>query len=448
MDGVVIRLTNTRTGEKEVFTPIDPQRVRMYVCGPTVYDYAHIGNARPAVVFDVLFRLLRHVYGARHVIYARNITDIDDKIIARARETGEEIAAITARYAEIYRADMAALGVLPPTVEPAATAHIPQMIAMIERMIARGCAYVADGHVLFSVAHLPDYGALSHRSREEMIAGARVEVAPFKRDPADFVLWKPSADDQPGWDSPWGRGRPGWHLECSAMIHTHLGHPIDIHGGGQDLVFPHHENERAQSACAFGGEFVRMWVHNGYVISGGEKMSKSLGNFFTVHELLARHRGEAIRLALLSAHYRQPLDITEALLGECRRRLDRWYRLVRGVAPAAAVPEPVLAALADDLNTPKAIAALEELAAPESAADLLAGARFLGLLGEDPENWLKGADEAGLSRAEIEALIAERAAARKARDFARADAIRDRLAAKGIRLLDRPDGTTDWERSG
>ncbi len=448
MGEIALRLTNTRTGKKELFTPLDPARVRMYVCGPTVYDYAHIGNARPAVVFDVLFRLLRHVYGAEHVIYARNITDIDDKIIARAQETGEEIAAITARYAAIYRADMAALHVLAPTIEPAATAHIPQMIAMIERMIARGCAYVAEGHVLFSVAHLPDYGALSHRSREEMIAGARVEVAPFKRDPADFVLWKPSTDDQPGWDSPWGRGRPGWHLECSAMIHTHLGHPIDIHGGGQDLVFPHHENERAQSACAFGGEFVRMWVHNGYVISGGEKMSKSLGNFFTVHELLERHRGEAIRLALLSAHYRQPLDITEELLSECRRRLDRWYRLVRDVEPDDEIPAPMLAALADDLNTPRAIAALEELARPQTAPALLAGARFIGLLEEEPERWLKGEDGSGLSRAEIEALIAERAAARKARDFARADAIRDRLAAKGIRLLDRPDGTTDWERSG
>ncbi len=448
MAEITLRLTNTKTGHKEPFAPLDPARVRMYVCGPTVYDYAHIGNARPAVVFDVLFRLLRHVYGADHVIYARNITDIDDKIIARARETGEEIAAITARYAAIYRADMAALNVLSPTIEPTATAHIPQMIAMIERMLARGCAYAAAGHVLFSVAHLPDYGALSHRSREEMIAGARVEVAPFKRDPADFVLWKPSADDQPGWESPWGRGRPGWHLECSAMIHTHLGHPIDIHGGGQDLVFPHHENERAQSACAFGGEFVRMWVHNGYVISGGEKMSKSLGNFFTVHELLERHRGEAIRLALMSAHYRQPLDIGEELLRECRRRLDRWYRLVRDAGPDAEVPGSVLTALADDLNTPRAIAALEDLARPETASALLAGARFLGLLEEDPEGWLKGDEGGGLARAEIEALIAERAAARKARDFARADAIRERLAARGIRLLDRPDGTTDWERIG
>ncbi len=444
-----IRLTNTATGRKEIFRPADPRRVRMYVCGPTVYDFAHVGNARPAVVFDLLFRLLRHVFGADHVVYARNITDIDDKIIARAKETGESIEEITRRFARIYHEDMAALNVLSPTIEPHATRHIGEMIAMIERLVARGCAYAAQGHVLFAVSRLADYGALSHRSRDEMIAGARVEVAPWKRDPADFVLWKPSAPDQPGWDSPWGRGRPGWHLECSAMIETHLGHPIDIHGGGQDLVFPHHENERAQSCCAFGGEFVRYWVHNGYVISGGEKMSKSLGNFFTVHDLLAEFPGEAIRFALMTAHYRQPLDITRDLLRECRRRLDRWYRLVRDASADGAVPAPVLAALADDLNTPKAIAALEALARSGEAGALRAGAQFLGLLLADPHDWLKGAPRHGDPGVEeIERLIAERAEARRSRDFARADAIRDRLAAMGIRLLDRPDGTTEWERTG
>ncbi|RMF16732.1 MAG: cysteine--tRNA ligase [Alphaproteobacteria bacterium] len=447
---MTIRLTNTASGRKEIFRPIDPERVRMYVCGPTVYDYAHIGNARPAVVFDLLFRLLRHAFGADHVVYARNITDIDDKIIARANETGEPIEEITARFTRVYHEDMAALNVLAPTIEPHATRHIAEMIAMIERLIARDCAYVAQGHVLFAVSHLADYGALSHRSRDEMIAGARVEVAPWKRDPADFVLWKPSTPDQPGWESPWGRGRPGWHLECSAMIETHLGHPIDIHGGGQDLVFPHHENERAQSCCAFGDGFVQTWVHNGYVVSGGEKMSKSLGNFFTVHELLSEFPGEAIRLALMSAHYRQPLDMTRDLLRDSRRRLDRWYRLVREVAgDEEAIPEEVKDALADDLNTPKAIAALEALARPERASALKAGAQFLGLLLTDPHDWLKGTPRHGdPGIEEIERLIAERAEARRARDFARADAIRDRLTAMGIRLLDRPDGTTEWERTG
>ncbi|MFQ5346789.1 MAG: cysteine--tRNA ligase [Rhodothalassiaceae bacterium] len=443
-----LRLHDTAAGRKRLFEPLDPQRVRMYVCGPTVYDYAHIGNARPAVVFDLLFRLLRHIFGEAHVVYARNITDIDDKIIARAAETGEPIAHITGTYARIYRADMAALHVLPPTIEPQATGHIDDMIAMIARMIEKGCAYAAEGHVLFSVAQLPDYGALSHRSREEMIAGARVEVAPYKRDPADFVLWKPSTPDQPGWESPWGRGRPGWHLECSAMIAAHLGETIDIHGGGQDLVFPHHENERAQSRCAYGGAFVRYWVHNGYVISGGEKMSKSLGNFFTVHELLEEFPGEVIRLALMSAHYRQPLDMTRDLLRDCRKRLDRWYRLTAEAEAASETPEAVLAALADDLNTPKAIAALAALARPEDAAALLAGARFLGLLEGTAETWFRGGGTGELSAAEIEEKIAARRAARAARDFARADAIRDALAAAGIRLLDRPDGTTDWERTG
>lgn len=444
---MIIRLHDTASGKKLVFEPLDPKRVRLYVCGPTVYDYAHIGNARPAVVFDLLFRLLRHAYGADQVIYARNITDIDDKIIARAAESGEPIAAITEKYARIYRDDTAALNVLAPSLEPHATDHLPQMVVMIGRLVAGGHAYEAQGHVLFDVASMPDYGKLGHRDREEMVAGARVEVAPWKKDPADFVLWKPSAPDQPGWDSPWGRGRPGWHLECSAMIEAHLGETIDIHGGGQDLVFPHHENEVAQSECAHGKPFVRYWLHNGYLLSGGEKMSKSLGNFFTVHELLEDFPGEAIRLALMSAHYRQPLDFTREAVAENRRRLDRWYRLAANVEAAPAIPRTVIAALADDLNTPKAIAALEMLAKPETAAQLVAGARFLGLMEQSADAWLRGSVD-GLSAEAIETLLDERRTARAARDFARADAIRDELAGAGIRLLDRPDGSTGWERTG
>jgi len=436
-----IRLTNSYSGCKERFEPIDPARVRLYVCGPTVYNYAHIGNARPVVVFDQLFRLLRHVYGAEAVIYARNITDIDDKIMAAAEVEGSDIATISARYARAYAAQMAALNALEPSITPYATEHLAPMLALIERLVDTGHAYEAEGHVLFHVPSMPDYGGLSHRSREEQVAGARVEVAPFKRDPADFVLWKPSEPRQPGWDSPYGRGRPGWHLECSAMIQAHLGETIDIHGGGQDLIFPHHENEIAQSVCAHhGAPLARYWVHNGYVLSGGEKMSKSLGNFHTVKDLLDRHRGEALRLTLLSAHYRQPLDFTHEAVAEQTRRLDRWYRKTQGVAAAQSVPDPVLSAIADDLNTPKAIAALEALDDP---AALKAGAQFLGLLQQT--DWF-GTTSDDAER--IEALIAERKAARAAKDFARADQIRDQLAEQGVRLLDRPDGSTGWERSG
>jgi len=436
-----IRLTNSYSGCKERFEPIDPARVRLYVCGPTVYNYAHIGNARPVVVFDQLFRLLRHVYGAEAVIYARNITDIDDKIMAAAEVEGSDIATISARYARAYAAQMAALNALEPSITPYATEHLAPMLALIERLVDTGHAYEAEGHVLFHVPSMPDYGGLSHRSREEQVAGARVEVAPFKRDPADFVLWKPSEPRQPGWDSPYGRGRPGWHLECSAMIQAHLGETIDIHGGGQDLIFPHHENEIAQSVCAHhGAPLARYWVHNGYVLSGGEKMSKSLGNFHTVKDLLDRHRGEALRLTLLSAHYRQPLDFTHEAVAEQTRRLDRWYRKTQGVAAAQSVPDPVISAIADDLNTPKAIAALEALDDP---AVLKAGAQFLGLLQQT--DWF-GTTSDDAER--IEALIAERKAARAAKDFARADQIRDQLAEQGVRLLDRPDGSTGWERSG
>ena len=352
---MTLHLFNTLTREKQRFRPLDSGDVRMYVCGPTVYDDAHIGNARPAVVFDALFRLLRHLYGAGHVAYARNITDVDDKIIAAHRATGEPIAAITERTARAYRQDMRALGCLGPTFEPRATAHIPEMRAMIARLIERGHAYAADGHVLFDVASMPDYGALSRRDLREMIAGARVEVAPYKKDPRDFVLWKPSTPEDPGWDSPWGRGRPGWHIECSAMSCRYLGETFDIHGGGADLIFPHHENEIAQSTCAHDGRpFALFWVHNGYLMTEGEKMSKSLGNFYTVHGLLAEFPGEAIRLALLQTHYRQPLDFTREGIAQAKRLLDRYYGALR-MAADALLPE------ADDGASPTDAAAAAAL---------------------------------------------------------------------------------------
>jgi cysteinyl-tRNA synthetase len=460
---VALTLYNTLTRRKETFEPLDPAHVRMYVCGPTVYDYAHIGNARPVVVFDTLYRLLKRLYP--RVTYVRNITDVDDKIIAASKATGEPIEAITARFAAAYDADMAALGALPPDAAPRATAHIPQMIAMIEKLVASGHAYAAEGHVMFDVPSMPDYGALSRHSRDALIAGARVEVAPYKKDPADFVLWKPSTGDQPGWDSPWGRGRPGWHLECSAMSEAHLGVTFDIHGGGQDLIFPHHENEIAQSVCAHdGAPFVRTWMHNGYLTVDGEKMSKSLGNFHTVHDLLAEGiPGEAIRLALLSAHYRQPLDFSRQALTEAKTQLDRLYGALRtssddgngGGDPG----EGVLTALCDDLNTPRAIAELHEAASAlnragdgDSAAlraRLLAGGAMLGLLGQDPEDWFKGTASAGdgsLSNDEIDDMIRRRAEARKGKDFAEADRIRNALADAGVVLEDAAGGTT-WKRS-
>jgi cysteinyl-tRNA synthetase len=460
---VTIVLHNTLTRTDEAFRPADPSRIGMYVCGPTVYDWAHIGNARPVVVFDVLYRLLKASYPDARVTYVRNITDIDDKILERSRESGEPIEAITARTAKAYQDDMAALNALPPDEEPRATAHVPHMVAMIERLVARGHAYAADGHVLFSVPSMADYGRLSRRDREEQIAGARVDVAPYKRDPADFVLWKPSPDGVPGWDSPWGRGRPGWHIECSAMAEAHLGTVFDIHGGGLDLIFPHHENEIAQSRCAHGTPMLaRYWVHNGFVTVEGQKMSKSLGNFYTVHELLDEAPGEAIRLVLLSAHYRQPADFNRAALGQAKQTLDRWYGALRHAgdvaAPDVPAPEPVRAALAQDLNTPLAIAQVHELAAAlnkaetaqarsRAKAELLAAGRLLGLLQQDPEAFLRWAPKTagGPDDAEVERLIAERQAARKARDFARADAIRKELSDAGIVLEDGPGGTT-WRR--
>ena len=454
-------LYNTLSRRKEAFRPLDEADVRMYVCGPTVYDYAHIGNARPVIVFDVLYRLLRALYGVRHVRYVRNITDVDDKINAAAKANGETIRDLTERTAREFHADCAALLTLPPDIEPRATEHIAPMIAMIERLIAGGHAYEAEGHVLFAVASQADYGMLSRRSRDEMIAGARVEIAPYKRDPADFVLWKPSGDDLPGWDSPWGRGRPGWHIECSAMGEAHLGETFDIHGGGLDLIFPHHENEIAQSAAAHhGAALARYWLHNGFVTVDGEKMSKSLGNFRTIRDVLAEAPGEAARYAMLTSHYRDPLDWTSERLTQARQSLDRFYLGLRYGGDVAIVPAApnarVSAALADDLNTPLALAALHDVLAELNKADgdakhvlrseLLASGAVLGLLQQEPEAWLKGAsgdDDGG----EIDALIDRRNAARKSRDFAEADRIRTELAIRGVVLEDGPGGTT-WRRAG
>ncbi|WP_374382140.1 cysteine--tRNA ligase [Dongia sp.] len=460
---MTIHLYNTLAREKQVFTPIDPKNVRMYVCGPTVYDYAHIGNARPVVAFDVLYRLLRHVYGADHVTYARNITDIDDKIMAASVETGESIASITNRTTGWYHDDMAALGAMSPNHEPRATSFVPQMVKLIEQLIAKGHAYAAEGHVLFNVPSMVDYGGLSGRSLDDMIAGARVEVAPYKKHPADFVLWKPSDAGQPGWPSPWGQGRPGWHIECSAMAGDLLGQVFDIHAGGIDLIFPHHENEIAQSRCAHGTPVMaNYWLHNGFVQVNGQKMSKSLGNFFTVHELLEEGmRGEAMRLALLSAHYRQPIDITRDGIKEAKAQLDRFYGALAKVGEVEVepqVPDTILAALADDLNTPLAVSELHELVTElnkatnpakkaEAKAAVLGAARLLGLLWQDPVTWLQQDDGGkGRSAAEIEQLIADRIAARKAKNFAEADRIRDMLASEGIALEDSPSGTS-WKRS-
>ena len=435
----MIRLYDTMTREKRAFVPLNPQRITMYVCGPTVYGRAHIGNARPAVVFDTLARLIRHEFGDKSLVYARNVTDVDDKIIASAEAEGVEPAVITSRYEQHYLEDMGALGVMPPDIAPHATQEIGPMVAMIERLVGLGNAYEAEGHVLFHVPSDPDYGVLSRRDREAMLAGARVEVAPYKRDPADFVLWKPSTEGVIGWDSPWGRGRPGWHIECSAMIRAHLGETIDVHGGGLDLIFPHHENEIAQSRCAHAGApLARFWVHNGFVDMGAEKMSKSLGNIVTPAELLAAgHKGETLRLALLSAHYRSPLPWTESLVAQAKTNLDRLYRSA-GDAEAAAPDDGVIEALSDDLNTPLALARLIAL---EDPAAIKASASLLGLLGESAESWFQGDADADA----IEDRIAERAAAKAARDFAAADRIRDELKAEGIMLEDGPQGTT-WRR--
>jgi cysteinyl-tRNA synthetase len=471
---MALKLYNSLTRRKEEFQPLDPKNVRMYVCGPTVYDEAHIGNARAVVAFDLLYRVLRQEYGADHVTYVRNITDVEDKIMAAARERGETIDQVTQRTTAIYHEDMAALGNLPPNIEPRATEYIKEMIALIERLIASGHAYAAEGHALFRVASYAKYGALSRRSRKDMIAGARVEIAPYKEDPGDFVLWKPSTPDQPGWDSPWGRGRPGWHIECSAMSEHTLGETFDIHGGGLDLIFPHHENEIAQSVCAHDGRpFANYWLHNGMLTVGGAKMAKSEGNFITVRGALSQAPGEVVRLALLGTHYRAPLDWTELRLQEARQTLDRWYRALNLAHPPSSfsiieamanteqlVEKLFIDSVYDDLNVPEALSILYEITREINSIDiatadnqrrrmelqacLLASGKLLGIFHFKPEEWLRGnvVDDAGI----IEEQIAARALARKERRFADADRIRDELAAEGIILEDDPSGTT-WRRS-
>ncbi|HAF81135.1 MAG TPA: cysteine--tRNA ligase [Brevundimonas sp.] len=455
-----LHIHDTLHREKRLFEPRDPNRVTLYVCGPTVYDYAHIGNARPPVVFDVLARLLRRQYGADKVLYARNVTDVDDKINQKAAREGVPIGEVTARYEAAYLADMALLNVSPPDLAPHVTDYIPAIVDQIQAIIDAGCAYAAEGHVLFDVSAYPSYGALSGRNLDDMIAGARVEVAPYKKNPHDFVLWKPSKPDEPAWPSPWGEGRPGWHIECSAMAEKHLGKTIDIHGGGIDLQFPHHENEIAQSECAHGQQMARYWMHNGFLDMGGEKMSKSLGNVVLVHDLLERWHGEVLRFAMLSGHYRAPLDWTEDLLKQAKTTLDRIYGALRRVWEAeggTAADRGVRRALEDDLNTPVALAELSRLASDanlaadrkdaeamaSARANLVAAGKLLGLLTLSPKQWEQGGDDDGNAR--IDALVQARIDARSAKDWAEADRIRDALAAEGIEIMDGPSGST-WRR--
>ncbi|QBX38154.1 cysteine--tRNA ligase [Brevundimonas sp. S30B] len=459
-----LHLHDTLRREKRPFAPRDPSRVTLYVCGPTVYDYAHIGNARPPVVFDVLVRLLRRTY--EQVIYARNVTDVDDKINQKAAREGVPIGEVTARYEAAYLEDMARLNVSAPDIAPHVTDHIDAIVSQIQAIVDAGCAYAAEGHVLFDVSTYPAYGALSGRNLDDMIAGARVEVAPYKKNPHDFVLWKPSKADEPSWPSPWGDGRPGWHIECSAMIEKTLGLPIDIHGGGIDLVFPHHENEIAQGVCAHGhahgdaahDEYARYWMHNGFLTVDAEKMSKSIGNVLLLHDLVQAMPGEVVRWALLSAHYRQPLDWNQGLLDQSRKNLDRLYGALHRAANIEAVgdepPVEFLKAIEDDLNTPGAMASLfalsSEIERGMTAGDvdavalakgqLIAAADLLGVLQSDPAEWFSGVDE-GL-KAEVEALLVERQAARSAKDWAEADRIRDRLNALNVVVMDGPTGAT------
>jgi cysteinyl-tRNA synthetase len=458
---MTIFLHDTLRAKKVAFEPLEPGQVTMYLCGPTVYNYAHIGNARPAVVFDLLTRLLRREY---KLTFARNITDVDDKINAAALETGKPIDEITEQFIKAYNDDMAVLGVLPPDIEPRATRHIDEMIEMIAELIEKSFAYEAEGHVVFDVETNESYGQLSKRNLREMIAGSRVEVAPYKKAAHDFVLWKPSTPELPGWDSPWGRGRPGWHIECSAMARKHLGRTIDIHAGGQDLIFPHHENELAQSSCVHDGEpFARYWLHNGFLSIEQEKMSKSIGNVLLVHDLIKTIPGEVIRLALLSAHYRQPLDWSGETLESAKRMLDRLYGAVRGIdvsadeRSAAEPPAAVIAALEDDLNTPKALAEMFNLARTlnktkdeterlQLATDIFAAGDLVGVLQKNPEDWFTSSTDSELSDDEIESLIADRNKARADKDFARADSIRDELAAKGVSIEDGAEGTR-WRRA-
>lgn len=450
-----LKLHDTLTREKRVFTPIDPSRVRMYVCGPTVYDFAHIGNARPVIVFDVLFHLLRHIYGEKHVTYVRNVTDVDDKINARAAERGISIRDLTEETYKNFKQDVAALGCLPPTIEPRATEHINEMKTLIERLVKSDHAYVAEENVLFHVPSMKDYGKLSNRPLDEMIAGARVEVAPYKKDPQDFVLWKPSKPGEPAWPSPAGiktPGRPGWHIECSAMSWKHLGETFDIHGGGIDLVFPHHENEIAQSRCAFHTPVMaNFWMHNGFLQVEGEKMSKSLGNFITIHDLLKDWPGEAVRFTMLQTHYRQPMNWTLAGLRESQKTLDHWYELTADAAPGYLCAD-ALDALLDDVNTPKAFAALHELrgeaakGVKPAAACLKASAKLMGILQNSVAEWsaFRPASTA-VDEHKVVSLIDARNAARRAKNFKEADRIRDELKAMGVELEDTKDGKTKWK---
>jgi len=464
---MTLSLYDTLHREKRVFTPRDPDRVSLYVCGPTVYDFAHIGNARPPVVFDVLVRLLRREYGADSVIYARNVTDVDDKINAKAAKEGVPIGEVTARYEAAYLADMTALNVSPPDIAPHVTDHIEAIVAQIGQIVDAGCGYAAEGHVLFDVSAYPAYGALSGRNLDDMIAGARVEVAPYKRNPHDFVLWKPSKDGEPSWPSPWGEGRPGWHIECSAMIEETLGLPIDIHGGGIDLVFPHHENEIAQGVCAHGhahsdaapAEYSRYWMHNGFLTVDAEKMSKSIGNVLLLHDLVQTMPGEVVRWALLSAHYRQPLDWNQSLLDQSRKNLDRLYGALRRAADVEAMgdmPSPeFLEAISDDLNTPGAMSKLFALsseieramtagdlnAVGIAKAELLASGAILGVLLSTPDQWFEGGADDAL-KTEVEGLLAERVTARAAKDWPAADRIRDRLTELNVVVMDSPTGAT------
>ena len=458
---MALEIYNSLTRRKEVFVPADPARVTLYACGPTVYNPPHIGNARAAVVYDLLYRVLKRHYP--NVVYARNITDIDDKINAAAAAEGVGIGVITERYTAVYHADVEALGVLPPPLEPRATDHIDDIVAMIETLITGRHAYTAAGHVLFNVPSFAAYGALSGRSQDEMIAGARVEVAPYKNNPADFVLWKPSPPELPGWDSPWGRGRPGWHMECSAMIVHHLGRTIDIHGGGNDLKFPHHENEIAQSACAHdGAPLAHYWVHNGFVQIDSTKMSKSIGNVLLVRELLNTHAGETLRMALIGAKYREPLNWSDELVEQAKSQLDRMYGTLARLADITLSAHEIvaapgfIAAMDDDLNTPKAVSVLMEAVTlanrSEDAAErrrckaeLLAGGRELGILQQDPLAWAKGTAAGGVDDTVIDALVAQRVAARIAKDWQRADQVRDQLVALGIQIMDGANGT-QWRR--
>ena len=464
-----LALYDTLTRRKRVFTPLDPARVRMYVCGPTVYDFAHIGNARPVIVFDVLFRLLRHLYGAGHVTYVRNITDVDDKINARAVEEfpnlplNEAIRRVTETTEKQFHDDVAALGCLPPTEEPRATEHIDAMKTLIERLVARGCAYVAEEHVMFSVPSMPEYGRLSKRSLDELIAGARVEVAPYKRDPRDFVLWKPSKPGEPAWASPCAiatSGRPGWHIECSAMAWDYLGETFDIHGGGIDLVFPHHENEIAQTRCALHSPVMaNFWMHNGFLQVEGRKMAKSEGNFITIRELLADWPGEVLRLNMLRTHYRQPLDWTVRGLEECQKVLDGWYHLLGDMEPPTSViaDNAVLESLCDDLNTPNVVTRMHALASEirgsasgphqiELKRRLKASGILLGSLATTEKKYLRSYPRRPLvDESKVKNLINARASARKKKDFSQADGIRDELEAMGVEIEDHKDGTTTWK---